>query len=141
MTTTALTDGNLALVLPATRPVFEVIDGFGPSVPASHNSAPVVRPRCPRCVLVLAIIVLIGALAAGASALNGLSRQQAAFESAMASDARIVVDVESGDTLWSIASAHPADGVSVDETVSILRSWNGLTESLLQPGMSLEVPA
>ena len=55
--------------------------------------------------------------------------------------ATILYTVRPGDTLWSIASAHPADGVSVDETVSILRSWNGLTESLLQPGMSLEVPA
>ena len=85
--------------------------------------------------------VAIGVLAVLAVLFGGLASRQAAFDAALASQSRIEVAVERGDTLWSIASAHPIDGMSQVDTVEVLKSWNGLEQASLQPGMVLSVPA
>ena len=91
----------------------------------------------PRTVLVASACVL----AVLAVLFGGLASRQVAFDAALASQSRIEVAVERGDTLWSIASAHPIDGMSQVDTVEVLKSWNGLEQASLQPGMVLSVPA
>lgn len=51
------------------------------------------------------------------------------------------VRVESADTLWSLAQAHPIEGLSTAETVSEIRRLNELPSSSLSAGSLLRVPA
>lgn len=52
-----------------------------------------------------------------------------------------LVRVEQSDTLWGIARAHGADGVTTAQTVSAIRRLNRLPQgSTLQPGTVVAVP-
>jgi len=50
------------------------------------------------------------------------------------------VKVEAGDTLWSIASAHPVPGLSTEETVDLIRRTNGMEGSVVYIGQLLDAP-
>lgn len=135
MKTYAMIDGNLALAPVAEKPLFQVVDGRRAALPA----APAVRQQNahPACVLaVVAICALM--LAFGFLQLHA---QQVAFDQMCESASRTEVVVQSGDTLWSLAQSHQLEGLSVDETVSIIRSWNDVPEGLVYPGMEIVVPA
>lgn len=138
MNACTMVEGNLAVAATYERPRFHVVDGGLDARPAPR---PVAVQHCrvlsPRTVLVASACVL----AVLAALFGGLASRQAAFDAALASQSRIEVAVERGDTLWSIASAHPIDGMSQVDTVEVLKSWNGLEQASLQPGMVLSVPA
>ena len=51
------------------------------------------------------------------------------------------VRVETGETLWDVANAHPVDGCSTSEVVDWIRSENSLPTSTLQAGQALIVPS
>lgn len=51
------------------------------------------------------------------------------------------VRVETGETLWDVANAHPVDGCSTSEVVDWIRSENALPTSSLQAGQALVVPS
>ena len=51
------------------------------------------------------------------------------------------VRVERGDTLWSIAQAHPVKGLTTAQTADIIASSNSLDGSPLATGRTLVVPA
>jgi hypothetical protein len=53
----------------------------------------------------------------------------------------ITVRVATSDTLWSIAAAHPAPGLSTASTVDEIARMNGLRTSSVRPGSLLKVPA
>jgi hypothetical protein len=50
------------------------------------------------------------------------------------------VRVEAGDTLWSIASAHPVPGLRTEQTVDLIRRKNGMELSVVHVGQLLDVP-
>jgi hypothetical protein len=50
------------------------------------------------------------------------------------------VRVEAGDTLWSIASAHPVPGLRTEETVDLIRRTNGMDASVVYVGQLIDVP-
>lgn len=52
----------------------------------------------------------------------------------------IQVDVEPGDSLWSLAREYPIAGLSTNEVVNRIRELNDLDSSLLHPGEQLMVP-
>lgn len=52
-----------------------------------------------------------------------------------------VYSVRAGDTLWDIAVERTPDGRDVRDTVAAIRSINQLTQSVIQPGQKLDVPA
>lgn len=86
--------------------------------------------------VVLAVVLVASAcLAAGivrehASAASA-AQTQIAFES---------VAVQSGDTLWELAEAHPVRGLSTQEVVTLVSERNGLAGSVIQPGQVIQVP-
>jgi hypothetical protein len=45
------------------------------------------------------------------------------------------------DTLWDVAVANPVSGLSVGETVALIRAENALVSSTVFPGQVLRVPA
>ncbi len=51
------------------------------------------------------------------------------------------VSVEPNASLWTLASAHPVEGLSTQETVQLIEQENGLTTGMLQVGDTLLVPA
>lgn len=51
----------------------------------------------------------------------------------------IEVEVNEGDTLWSIAS-HYSDGISIQAYISLLKNANQLHEDLIYPGQKLLIP-
>lgn len=50
------------------------------------------------------------------------------------------VFVQAGDTLWTIAESFTPDNVDVRETLSIIKSENNLTGSIIHPGDMIKVP-
>lgn len=46
-----------------------------------------------------------------------------------------------GDTLWSIAKAHPLAGQSTAQTVEFIAQVNGLDSCRIQAGKSIKVPS
>lgn len=48
--------------------------------------------------------------------------------------------VAPGDTLWDIASCHPIEGLSIQESVYWLMDQNDLSDALLTPGQIVVVP-
>lgn len=51
------------------------------------------------------------------------------------------VRVAPNDTLWDLAKAHPLEGSTTAETVSVIRQLNGLEGSMIAAGEVLKVPA
>ena len=51
------------------------------------------------------------------------------------------MEVSTGDSLWSIAEAHPVEGVSTPEVVSWIVKANNLPNSSVASGQALVVPA
>lgn len=142
----AIVEGNLAL---STDAVFEVPAPRTyrtriyelPARPACAVPSAVPEPRsrlsasCSAAVVVALLIALIGA------AWFMLSSANRAYSEAAASTERQAIVVEPGESLWSLADEYGIDGLSTRETSDIIRSWNGLDSSTLQPGDTLLVPA
>jgi predicted Zn-dependent protease len=51
-----------------------------------------------------------------------------------------IITVHSGDTLWSIASAHTSNDSDVETTIDRITAVNHLGPSPLQPGERLRIP-
>lgn len=63
------------------------------------------------------------------------------IEASKSSAAMTTLTVVQGDSLWAIASAHPIDGLTTQETVNYISEYNELeSTSKLMPGMTLQVP-
>jgi LysM domain len=52
---------------------------------------------------------------------------------------RVHVDV--GDTLWSIAVAHPVEGQTTQQTAEQIADMNGARQGVLTAGTTIQVPA
>ena len=70
-----------------------------------------------------------------------LHPESSPYAQALQEAERITISVAPGDSLWSIASEHGVDSLTTRQTTDLIRSWNDLDSSLLQPGMELLVPA
>ena len=64
------------------------------------------------------------------------SHQAAALESIPATS----VVVHGGDSIWSLAEAHPVEGYSTQEVVTWIESRNQLESATIQAGQTLDVP-
>lgn len=69
-----------------------------------------------------------------------LDRADRSFDEALSSAPRQSVVVTPGASLWSLAEEYGIDGLSTQQTSDVIRSWNGLSTSALQPGDVLVVP-
>ncbi len=141
--------GNLALA-PIEEHAFSVIDGSAaqkmvvPSRPQLFD--PVAYPnrtaldgikRGDRLLFTL-VAVLVSACVFGGMFAGAVSRDSR-MDALMSAPSR-VVEVVSGDTLWDIATDNPIEGITVNETVDVIKKANDLDSGLLVPGMELRVP-
>lgn len=53
----------------------------------------------------------------------------------------MAVEIQPGDTLWSLASSHPIAGLSTGEMVHMISEVNGLEGETLVAGAIIEIPA
>ncbi len=105
------------------------------------NSAPRAAERT-RAQLVVTAVVLVALLGCVlAAAWTMLDRPAQAFDAALANTPQQTVTVGVGASLWSLAEAHQVDGLSTQQTTELIRAWNDLDSSMLQPGDMLIVPA
>lgn len=77
---------------------------------------------------------------AGVLAFSFVSARAASERAAAASVQRAEVSVAPGDSLWSLASAHPVEGLDTAKTVELICDWNGLRTGMLTVGTVLSVP-
>lgn len=78
------------------------------------------------------LLVLVAALAACALASRAPSGD---------AEHTAVIRVEAGESLWSLAKAHPVAGLSTAQTVQLIADLNSLDERTLWVGSSIRVPA
>ncbi|PKQ17303.1 MAG: hypothetical protein CVT67_00380 [Actinobacteria bacterium HGW-Actinobacteria-7] len=55
--------------------------------------------------------------------------------------ATMTVKAHQGDTAWSLAKAHPVDGLSTAQTAAMIIRINDVVASRLPAGQSIRVPA
>ncbi len=89
-------------------------------------------PRRLTSVEMLVLMALVVALIAAALA----SRAPAADEVSTTT-----VRVEHGDTLWALARAHPAAGLSTEQTAELIGRMNGVDSEGLVAGCQVLVPS
>jgi Tfp pilus assembly protein FimV len=78
-------------------------------------------------VLVVAIVAVVAAVAlSGDPTPRSLSTTQ--------------VKARQGDTLWSLASAHPVAGLSTAQTTALIAELNDVRANALPAGSTLRVP-
>lgn len=91
------------------------------------------------------ITVIVCTLLVAAGLFGALLASNASIEarvnSALSSLPAQEVVVESGDSVWGLASQHQVDGYSTAELAQWITAKNSLTTSNLQPGQILLVPA
>lgn len=136
MKSLAMVDGNLALAPAARSSSFQVVDGR--LHVSERSSAHEAQRMEPDRLHVIAAIALVCAFLVGMIALSQV--QQARIDAAFACADRQEIVVESGDTLWSIAEMYGIEGIDTQRTVDVIRNWNGLSQSVLQPGDVIVVP-
>lgn len=152
-----LVSGNLALASHAVetvavpvRPRLAVIKGAGtvhavdserqlwaPDVFAAHTAK---RSTAISSVYsIMAGVVL--AVLVGVLAFAFVSARIESERAVIAATQRTEVSIAVGDSLWSLASEHPIEGLDTAKTVELIREWNGLTTGTLTIGAALMVPA
>lgn len=147
MTNNTLVYGTCALAprLETAGRTLEVIAGTAPqyverpqkpSSDAVHPRASLCAPMKPavaRALFVASVLLVLAcAIPLGAQAISA--------RLGAAATPSVQVNVEPGDSLWSLAREHPIPGLSTNEVVSRIRELNDLDSSLLRPGEQLMVP-
>ena len=139
-------NGSLALeaqeVQAQAAPALRVVEGAKPgsptAAPASHADSDRLSGRSLRlsaAVATVAVAVVLGSWGALDAAHAGR------VADALSNCATQSVEVSRGDSLWSIAEAHPVEGVSTPEVVSWIVEANNLPNSSVASGQALVVPA
>lgn len=88
---------------------------------------------------VAVMAALLAAVFASASLLASAS-VEARREQALSSVPSASYVVRPGDSVWSIAEANPADGLTTAEAVSYIEGVNELSSACLVPGQVIEIP-
>jgi hypothetical protein len=81
---------------------------------------------------VLALVLIAVLLVVGALSTRGVQATP---------PAQLRLEVQPGDTLWSLAAAHPIEGLSTAELADVLARENHLGGRIVTAGQSIHVPA
>lgn len=91
------------------------------------------KPAVARALFVASVLLVLAcAIPLGAQAISA--------RAGAAAIPSVQVNVEPGDSLWSLAREYPIAGLSTNEVVSRIRELNDLDSSLLRSGEQLMVP-
>jgi hypothetical protein len=96
----------------------------------------------PRFFVFLLVVVLVASVLA--TSLSGVVQRRAEaaapHERVTLSPVYIQVEVERGDTLWSIALRHQAEGSDPRPLIHRIRALNNLASAVITPGQIINVP-
>lgn len=109
----------------------------GHTQPSGSLGAWAPRAEEGRCISGVPLFILAVALTLLVTHLSG-APTRAAIEASRQLPSRAIV-VHTGDTLWSVARAHPVPGLDIRDTVQWIRERNGLGDSSLTSGQVIEV--
>ena len=131
--------GNLTVCdgVCSTRALAPECQLWAPDVFAAHTAKPACVLSIVRAIVCGAVLVVLAGVIASSFVSARVSGERAAMEAVRYTE----VVVASGDSLWSLASEHPVDGLDAARTVELIRDRNGLTSGTLRTGMPIEVPA
>lgn len=106
---------------------------------SATSAAPAIRQilRVAACACIL--FALVGSVFFAAYTV--LSSETSGYEYALENTELTTISVTSGDSLWTLAEEHSVEGMTTQETTELIRMWNDLESSTLQPGTELLVPA
>ncbi len=82
---------------------------------------------------IVALVVIAGLLIVGA-----LKAQPTGAPADLATQ---TLQVQTGQTLWAIAQAHPIDGLTTAQTAELISRSNNLSGGVLNAGQTLQVPS
>lgn len=134
--------GNLALAVePAhaeEKPRFTVIEGRTRcAMPVATPVRATARYAAVAATAIVAVLFLVVGLA-GWSVFSG---RAAAHTATLENTAFEEVRVDAGDSLWTLAAAHPIEGFTTQETSDAIAEVNGLDGAVLEVGEEILVPA
>jgi Tfp pilus assembly protein FimV len=101
---------------------------------ATRRSFKTSEPSCTRTATLETVAVVMIAILLLAAVL--LTRGP----SAASLDLSDRLKVRSGDSLWTVATSHPVDGLSTAQLADLLADANGLRGQTLSPGQVIRVP-
>ena len=110
---------------------------WAPDAVAARAAKPCGSASLIRCIALGTVLTVLACVIAFSFVSTRTAREQAI----VAASSRIEVSVAPGDSLWSLAAAHPVKGLDTSRTVNLIREWNGLASGTLQVGEVLSVPA
>lgn len=134
------TEGSSALA-PEPAPKLVLIEGGKRKIPegASRQGNSPVRSRVNVSLLAYLLAGLLAILVAAIFA-SVSSTAYSQSRSILAGASSEIVDVRSGDSLWSIASSHSVDGCSTEAVIQWIKASNHLSNSNISAGQQLIVP-
>lgn len=134
------TEGSSALA-PEPMPKLVLIEGGKRTVPegVSRQCGSPVRSRGNASAIAYLIAGLLAILVAAIFASVSSTAYSESW-SILAGVGSEIVDVRSGDSLWSIASSHSVDGCSTDAVIQWIKANNHLSNSNISAGQQLIVP-
>lgn len=89
------------------------------------------RRQCLSALEVVTLVAIAGLLIAGAVAVQPHAATGTVTQT---------VQVQAGETLWSIAQAHPIAGLTTSQAAESISHTNRLATSTLRTGQTLQVP-
>jgi hypothetical protein len=111
----------------------EGLTGRGHATPTRRRLGGASRSRSPHssaewmALAVVVVAILATAVASAAESLPDEVRTRA-------------IRVEQGDSLWTLASANPVEGLSTAETAELIRQANEMQGSVVHAGQLIQVP-
>lgn len=87
-----------------------------------------------------AVVAVVAALCVSAVLLGCIQARSFLVNRTLDSTREEYVDVQPGDSLWTLAQEHPVSGADTSEVMSWIQRTNGLTDTTLKPGQEIIVP-
>ncbi|MGN0286773.1 MAG: LysM peptidoglycan-binding domain-containing protein [Atopobiaceae bacterium] len=87
-----------------------------------------------------AVVAVVATLCVSAVLLGCIQARSLLVNRTLDSTREEYVDVQPGDSLWTLAQEHPVSGADTSEVMSWIQRTNGLTDTTLRPGQEIIVP-
>ncbi|QWT17004.1 LysM peptidoglycan-binding domain-containing protein [Collinsella sp. zg1085] len=130
--------GGVAHSLQPSGNTFQLVFDAQHAPQAVEDTQPSAAPKTRVSHVVLALLVCASLLFAFGAYVY---MQATSTAEARAAIRYTTIEVQTGDSLWSLAQKHPARNMSTNELVYTLMEVNNLSIAGLTPGQILQVPA
>ncbi|MDP5274027.1 LysM peptidoglycan-binding domain-containing protein [Chengkuizengella axinellae] len=113
-----------------------VINTKGAFQTTSQNKSSFNRKR----LLIMSLITIIATFCFMFGAIINVFAAEGTGEVQFPQEDRIIIHVQSGDTLWSIAKLHRSETIDIRDFIYKIKDENGLKSSNLSIGQTIMIP-